>query len=117
MSHGHDEHGHAAPSPQVPEGVAGAATHGPAEVPAEPPVRTISPAATDLPFALPLPGVLWPVVWAGVGALLFWAADRSKGEVVAHEGSEHAPAAHGAPAHGAPADGAPAHGEPAHGEK
>lgn len=104
MSHGHDDHGHAAPSSHGPEG--GAAPHGPVEIPAEPPVRTISPAGADLPFPLPIPGVLWPVVWAGVAVVLFWAADRTRGEVLSHEHAEHAPAAHGSP-----------HEAPTHGEK
>jgi hypothetical protein len=99
MSHGHDDPAHAR------QAAAGAAPHGPVEIPPEPPVRTISPAGADLPFSLPMPGILWPVVWAGVAAVLLWAADRSKGEVLAHEGGEHAPATHGTPAHGAPAHG------------
>lgn len=95
MSHGHDDHGHAA------QADAGAASHGPVEVPPEPPVRTISPAGADLPFPLPLPGILWPVVWAGVAVLFFWAAGRTKGPVLTHEhAGEHAPAAHGEAEHG-----------------
>jgi hypothetical protein len=90
MSHGHDA-GHAA------QAAAGAA-HGPAEIPGEPPVRTISPAGADLPFTLPMPGVLWPVVWLGVAALLHWGAHRTQGEI--HAAGGHAPAGHAPPAHG-----------------
>ncbi len=83
MSHGHDDHGPAAPASL--------------EMPAEPAVRTISPAGADLPFPLPGAGILWPLVWLGVACFFWWGADRTKGEILtphAHSG-EHAPAAHG----------------------
>ena len=88
MSHGHDEHGSAAHGAPVPSGV-----HGSAEMPPEPAVRTISPAGADLPFPLPGPGILWPVAWLGVAFVLWWGANRTKGEIL----TPHADAEHGAP--------------------
>ena len=86
MSHGHDDHGHAAASVE---------SHGPAEFPPIPDPRSISPARED--FEAPWPGTLliWPFLWTAV-ALLFFVAARSFGhpvgehEAEAHEADGHA---------------------------
>ena len=79
MSHGHDDHGHAA---------AGVPLHGPAEFPPVPNPRSISPARED--FDAPWPGKLlvWPFLWTVV-ALLFFVAARSWGHPIGeHDAAE-----------------------------
>lgn len=74
------------------EGAPGSAhAHGPAEIPPEPAARSISPAPEE--FALPFPGrgLLWPLVWLGVGLAFLAAATRWYGQVErpgAHGGRE-----------------------------
>ena len=50
-------------------------SHGPAEIPAAPDERVISPARGDFEQPWPGKGLLWPLVWTGVAgvlALLWW---------------------------------------------
>lgn len=77
--------------------------HGPAEIPAAPAERCISPARAD--FAQPWPGkgLLWPLVWTGVAGVLALLAVTWRGEVVKGEHGEHGSGA--APAHGEPEPG------------
>jgi hypothetical protein len=93
-AHAHDAHGgHADPHAH---GAAGDAHGGgPAEIPPVPAVRSITPAAAD--FLLPTPGagLLWPLLWLGVGLLLYAAAGRTAQPIDAHgAAAEHATPAH-----------------------
>jgi hypothetical protein len=95
--HGHDDpHGH---------GHGGADAHpgGPAEIPPVPAERSITPAAADYALPHPAGGLLWPVLWLAVAALLFAAAGRGAHPIHAGHAEpaghgETAPAGHGAEA-------------------
>ncbi len=98
MSGGHGHDSHAAHSGADAHGGHDAhAAHGSTELPPAPAVREISPARSD--YAQPWPGalLLWPVVWAGVGVLLFVAARAWTGPVKTHEHGEHEATPHEAP--------------------
>jgi hypothetical protein len=65
MSHPHaDPHGHA------PAAASPAHGHGQADLPPEPTTRSITPAPADYATALPMPRLLWPLLWFAVFALL-----------------------------------------------
>jgi hypothetical protein len=100
--HGHDAHGHDAHGDP-------AAHAGPAEIPPVPAVRSITPAAADYHLPTPGAGLLWPILWLGVGALLYAVAGRSPHPIESHDaGAEHATSAHGANDAGVPTAGSPA---------
>jgi hypothetical protein len=94
--HGHDAHGHGGHGHDAHGAHADPHASGPAEIPPVPAVRSITPAAAD--FLLPLPGagLLWPILWLGVGLLLYSAAGRGAQPIDAHHGpaSEKAAPAH-----------------------
>jgi hypothetical protein len=95
---GHDAHGHGAQGHDAHGAGAPADAHaGPAEIPPVPALRSITPAAAD--YALPHPGagLLWPVLWLAVAALLYAAAGRTARPIEAHGGD--GPGSHEAPAH------------------
>lgn len=86
--HGHDAHGTASET----------VSHGPAEFPPIPDLRSITPARED--FERPWPGKLlvWPFIWTAVALLLFVAA-RSWGRPFGPHAEEHEAGASSAPTH------------------
>lgn len=103
MGHGHETPGHDHGAHAASE------SHGPAELPPVPAVRSITPARAD--FERPWPGrlLVWPFVWTAVAGLVFVAA-RSWGRpfgpaTEAHEAGEHGSGPHEAAPHGEPAMG------------
>ncbi len=99
-AHGHGG-GHAATDSH------GAASHGtggadgPAEIPAAPAERCISPARADFEQPWPGKGLLWPLVWTAVAGVLALLAVAWRGEILQGEHGEHAGHAAGqTPAHG-----------------
>ena len=89
---GHDAHG-----------ASGAhESHGPAEIPAAPDERVISPARGDFEQPWPGKGLLWPLVWTGVAGVLALLAITWRGPIL-HD--DHG----GAGSHGGGAT--PAHGD------
>ena len=94
--HGHDAHGHG--GHDHPAGSLGIldSLDGPAEIPPEPAVRSITPAPADYAQPFPGPGVAWPIVWLLVAIGFFVSTQRMHGEIERPH-AEHG--AHGAPAH------------------
>jgi len=85
--------------------------HGPAEIPAAPAERCISPARADFEQPWPGKGLLWPLVWTGVAGVLALLALGSRGPILKGEHGEHGSHDGGAtPAHGDAAPGT--HAEP-----
>jgi hypothetical protein len=106
--HGADAHGggHGDPQghggghgPADPHGhgdAADAHAGGAAELPPVPAERSITPAAADYALPHPAGGLLWPILWLAVAALLFAAAGRWAHPIQAEHGEPGggAPAAH-----------------------
>jgi hypothetical protein len=102
MSHGHDDHGHDAHGGHDhPAGSLGVldSIDGPAEIPPEPAVRSITPASGDYAQPFPGAGIAWPVVWLLVAMAFLWSTTRWHGEVETAHGEHEPHAPHEAPEH------------------
>ncbi len=100
---GHDAHGAAEAH----------GDHGPAEIPAAPAERWISPARSDFEQPWPGKGLLWPLVWTGVAGVLALLSVTWRGPILQGEHGEHGDHGGAAPhAPGAHEGGAtPTHGD------
>lgn len=107
---GHDAgHGHDA------AGAGTHASHGPAEIPAAPAERWISPARADFEQPWPGKGLLWPLVWTGVAGVLALLAMTSRGPILQGEHGGAATPAHGAGEPGSHPEAPPPAGMAGHG--
>jgi len=99
---GHDAaHGHGAGHGHDAAGSGAHGAHGPAEIPAAPAERFISPARADFEQPWPGKGLLWPLFWTGFAGVLAVLAMSFRGPILHDAHGEHG--AHGGaatPAHG-----------------